>query len=101
MVVHYPAEPQGNTFQDMTAKDAALFTPIIKEALKISVPLVNTFRLGKKLPEKPHLLFATLESASIKYILKSVPQLRDSVHFSNIYFSNMSINPDMTQKEWE
>ena len=97
LVVHNLAEPQGDTFQERAAKDASLFTSMIKEALKISVMPVKTFRVGKKLPEKPRLLIVTLESASAKYdILKYAPQLRDSVHFDNIY-----INPDLTQKERE
>ena len=76
LVVHNLAEPQGDTFQDRNANDAALFTSMIKEAFKISVTPVKTFRVGKKLPEKPRLLIVTLESASIKYdILKSAPQL--------------------------
>ena len=90
-------EPQGDTFQERTAKDAALFTSMIKEALKTSATPVKMFRVGKKLSEKPCLLVVTLESASANYdILRSAPQLRDSLNFSNFY-----INSDLTQKERE
>ena len=62
---------------------------MIKEALKISVTPVKTFRVGKELSEKPRLLIVSLESASTKYdTLNSATQLRDSVHFSNIYINS-------------
>ena len=97
VVVHNLRESESDTFKERSERDAALFTSMIKEVFKLSVTPVKTFRVGKKLPDKPRLLIVTLDSLATKYeILKLSSQLRNSVNFSGIY-----INPDMTQKERE
>ena len=97
LVVHNLPEPEGETFQERSAKDATLFTSMIKEVFKLSVAPLKSFRVGKKLQGKSRLLIVTLDGMSTKYdILKLAPQLRNSENYSNVY-----INPDMTQKERE
>ena len=97
LVVHNMSESHGETLQERASKDAALFTTMLKDVFKLSVVPVKTFRVGKKLPDKPRLMIVTLNNESTKYdILKLAPQLRSTAKYSNIY-----INPDMTQKERE
>ena len=48
LVVHNLSEPQGETLQERAEKDAALFTSMLKDVMKLSVTPVKTFRVGKK-----------------------------------------------------
>ena len=97
IVVHNMSESHGETHQERASKDAAQFTTMLKDVFKLSVIPVKTFRVGKSLPDKSRLMIVTLINESTKYdILKLAPQLRSTANYSNIY-----INPDMTQKERE
>ena len=96
VVVHNLKEEPGETLTERSAKDQAAFQTVVKEGLKLNVRTVKSFRVGKKIPEKPRLLIVTIETLESKLdLLSKVSQLKDT-RWQNIY-----INPDLTKQERE
>ena len=96
VVVHNLPEESGETLAERSSKDQTAFQKVVKEGLKLSVRTSKSFRVGKKIPERPRLLIITIDTLEAKLdLLSKVPQLKDT-KWRNIY-----INPDLTKEERE
>ena len=92
-------ESQAASGEERKQEDIALLTDIIKEELKICVKVENSFRVGKRLENKPRMLIVKLESEAIKWdVLKMAKVLRES---ENEMIKNVYINKDLTLQERE
>ena len=97
VVVHNLKEPETVTFDERAKDDAHSFEEMVKEAFRLRVACVRSFRVGKKMPGKNRLLVVTLENTGIRQeLVRMAPQLRSCEQYDNIY-----INPDLTPRERE
>ena len=77
VVVHNLPETNSPSLAERAEKDQELFMDIIKEGLNLIVRPTRSFRVGKRLDDKPRLLVVSLENADTKFeLLKMAPQLR-------------------------
>ena len=97
VVVHNLPEPNGNSFAERAEQDQQLFTKVIKDSLNLIVRPTRTFRVGRKMGEKPRLLIVSLENTDTKAeILKMAPEIRHHPEWSRIF-----VTPDLSKKERE
>ena len=97
VVVHNLPETNSPSLAERAEKDQELFMDIIKEGLNLIVRPSRSFRVGKRLDDKPRLLVVSLENADTKFeLLKMAPQLRHLNTWKRIY-----ITPDQTKTERE
>ena len=97
IVIHNLPEQSEGTVVERCEKDSASFVTMIKDEMKLNATVSKSFRVGKKLSDKPRLLIVTLDNPAVKQdILRYASQLRHSEQYSNIY-----VTPDLTQKERE
>ena len=87
----------GDSAAERSQKDITMFGNIIREELRLNVRVSKAFRAGRKVPDRPRLMIATLENIEPKMeLLKMASRLRNSARWHSLY-----INPDLTQKERE
>ena len=97
IVVHNLTEQVGGSLTERSEKDIALFTEMVRDVMKVNVSATKSFRVGKKIQDKPRLLIVTLDNPACRYdILRCAAQLRHTDQYTNIY-----LTPDQTQKERE
>ena len=96
VIVHNLPEAS-NTDQPDKKGDQERFTDMIKNGLKLVVKCTNSFRIRKKIENKPRLLLVTLATMEDRTnILRSAATLRSTPEWGNVY-----ITPDLTWQERE
>ena len=95
VVVFNLPETEGATRSEQSKEDRAAFVSLVKEHLRISAKVENSFRVGKRNPDRPRLLVVSLSSEGEKWeILRQAPLLKDAGLNPRIY-----INPDLSARE--
>ena len=97
VVVHNLPEDDSETLAERTIRDQEIFKDVIKAGMNLNIHPTRSFRVGKKLDDRPRLLIVTLDSAETKIeLLKMAPQLRYLTTWKRIY-----VTPDLSKKERE
>ena len=97
VVVHNMKESESEVFEERAKHDAQQFEEMVKEAFRLRVTCVRSFRAGKKVPGKDRLLIVSLESVAIRQeLVRMAPQLRNCEKYDGVY-----MNPDLSPRERE